>query len=204
MDIAVIGAGAAGYFAAIACAEKFRSAKVVMIESSRQPLYKVGISGGGRCNVTNNCFEVDRLLLGYPRGNKELIGPFNRFQSRDTVRWFESRGVKLKAEADGRMFPVTDSSATIIACLESSAQKAGVELHQHARVDEVKVTESGSFIVSLKDGVNHEFDRVLLATGSSPSGYKITQSLGHNIVPPVPSLFTFNVKDTRLRELAGI
>ena len=175
-----------------------------MIESSRQPLYKVGISGGGRCNVTNNCFEVERLLQGYPRGHKELIGPFNKFQPRDTVRWFESRGVKLKAEADGRMFPITDNSATIIECLESAALRARVELHLHARVDGITKLDSGRFAVLLKEGPTHEFDRVLLATGSSPSGFKIAQSLGHNIVPPVPSLFTFNIKDVRLREMAGV
>ena len=154
--------------------------------------------------MTNNCFEVERLLQGYPRGHKELIGPFNRFQPRDTVRWFESRGVKLKAEADGRMFPVTDSSATIIECLESAALRARVELHLHARVDGITKLDSGRFAVLLKEGPTHEFDRVLLATGSSPSGFKIAQSLGHNIVPPVPSLFTFNIKDVRLREMAGV
>lgn len=202
--IAVIGAGAAGYFAAIACAENFRRARVVILEASRQPLYKVGISGGGRCNVTNNNFEIERLLQGYPRGHRELIGPFARFATRDTVNWFAARGVKLKAEADGRMFPVTDDSATIIKCLEEAAEKVGVHVWLHARVDAVHARENAGFRVSLKEGEAQEFDRVLIATGSSPSGYKIAQSLGHTIIPPVPSLFTFNVKDNRLRDFAGL
>ncbi len=204
LDIAVIGAGAAGYFAAITCAETFRKANVTIFESSRQPLYKVGISGGGRCNVTNNCFEIEKLLQGYPRGHKELIGPFNRFQPRDTVRWFESRGVKLKAEQDGRMFPISDSSATIISCLESSASAAGVKLLQHTRVESVQPLLQAGFELGFKDGSSRKFDRVLLATGSSLSGYKIAYSLGHTIIPPVPSLFTFNIKDNRFRDFAGL
>ncbi len=203
-NVAVIGAGAAGYFAAITCAESFRRARVVILEASRQPLYKVGISGGGRCNVTNNNFEIERLLQGYPRGHKELIGPFQRFATRDTVNWFAARGVKLKAEADGRMFPISDDSATIIKCLEEAAEKAGVHVWLHARVDAVQTREISGFTISLKEGEVQEFDRVLIATGSSPSGYKIAQSLGHTIVPPVPSLFTFNIKDNRLRDFAGL
>ncbi len=203
-NIAVIGAGAAGYFAAITCAENFRRSRVVILEASRQPLYKVGISGGGRCNVTNNNFEMDRLLQGYPRGHKELIGPFQRFATRDTVNWFAARGVKLKSEADGRMFPVTDDSATIIKCLEGAADKAAVQIWQQARVDSVRAREHSGFTISLKEGEAQEFDRVLMATGSSPSGYKIAQSLGHSIVPPVPSLFTFNIKDNRLKDFAGL
>lgn len=202
--VAVIGAGAAGYFAAITCAENFRRARVVILESSRQPLYKVGISGGGRCNVTNNNFEIDRLLQGYPRGHKELMGPFQRFATRETVKWFADRGVMLKAEADGRMFPVTDDSATIIKCLEEAAAKAGVQVWLHTRVDAIRAREGSGFTVSLRESEAQEFDRVLIATGSSPSGYKIAQSQGHTIIPPVPSLFTFNVKDNRLRDFAGL
>lgn len=204
LNIAVVGAGAAGYFAAITAAELFPSATVTIHESTRQPLYKVGISGGGRCNVTNNCFDVDLLLKSYPRGFKELIGAFKRFQPRDTVRWFAAHGVKLKAEADGRMFPVTDNSATIISCLEESAQKGGVQLRLHDRVESIRAAESAGFVLALKGGDLLDVDRILLATGSSPSGFKIAQSLGHTIVPPVPSLFTFNVKDNRLRDFAGL
>ncbi len=203
-NIAIIGAGAAGYFAAITAAESFRRARVVLIESSRQPLYKVGISGGGRCNVTNNNFEIEQLLKGYPRGNKELIGPFHKFATRDTVNWFANRGVKLKAEPDGRMFPVTDSSVTIIECLQNAATEVGVNLWLHARVDSVSPRGDSGFLVAIKDGETHEFERVLIATGSSPSGYKIAQSLGHTIISPVPSLFTFNIKDDRLREFGGL
>lgn len=204
LRVGVIGAGAAGYFAAITCAESFRSARVILLESSRQPLYKVGISGGGRCNVTHNCFEVDRLLLGYPRGHKELIGPFSKFQPRDTVKWFESRGVKLKAEPDGRMFPTTDDSGTIIHCLQNAASKADVRLEQQKRVERIERSDSGEFIVHFKESAPEHYDRILLATGSSPSGYRIAQSLGHALIAPVPSLFTFKIKDQRLHDLAGL
>lgn len=204
MRIAVVGAGAAGYFAAINCAESPSRPLVTMFESSRQPLYKVEISGGGRCNVTNHCFEVERLLQGYPRGFKELIGPFNQFQPKDTVKWFESRGVRLKSEPDGRMFPTTDSSSTIIECLRAAASRAGVTLIQHCRIESISALPGTGFQVHAKDESTQEFDRVLLATGSSPSGYKLAASLGHTLIPPVPSLFTFNIKDARLREFAGV
>lgn len=206
LRIAIVGAGAAGYFAAINAARTFPNARIELLEATRQPLYKVGISGGGRCNVTHHCFDIDRLLQGYPRGFKELIGPFQRFQPRDTVQWFESRGVRLKAEDDGRMFPVTDDSATIIACLQHSADTAGVTLRLHARVTGISRDndESPTFRINFKGGTSTEFDRVLLATGSSPIGYEIASSLGHKIIPPVPSLFTFKIKDERLHGLSGI
>ena len=123
-----IGGGAAGFFGAIACAESNPDIRVTLIEAGRKPLAKVRISGGGRCNVTHNCFDPVRLVENYPRGGKALRGAFTRFQPQDTVEWFESRGVKLKTEADGRMFPVTDSSETIINCLQETASKAGVKL----------------------------------------------------------------------------
>lgn len=206
LRIAIVGAGAAGYFAAINAARTFPRARIELLEATRQPLYKVGISGGGRCNVTHHCFEVDRLLGGYPRGFKELIGPLQRFQPRDTVQWFESRGVRLKVEDDGRMFPVTDDSATIIECLQRSADAAGVKLRLHARVTGIDKIKDATqpFQLDFKDSASEEFDRVLVATGSSPAGYQIAASLGHKIIPPVPSLFTFKIRDERLQGLAGI
>jgi predicted Rossmann fold flavoprotein len=204
---AVIGGGAAGYFGAIACAEQHEGIEVTIFEGTRQPLYKVGISGGGRCNVTHHCFEPELLAKGYPRGSRELLGAFRHFQPRDTVAWFARHGVKLKAEEDGRMFPVTDLSATIIDCLQKSAANAGVAVRTGARVVAVRKThdaESSQFELEFKDGAKSCFDRVLLATGSSPQGYKFAEMLGHKIVPCVPSLFTFTVKDPRLAQLAGL
>jgi hypothetical protein len=203
LEIIVIGGGAAGFFGAIACAENNSKIKVTLIEAGRSPLAKVKISGGGRCNVTHHCFEPQRLLLNYPRGNKELRGPFSRFQPKDTVAWFESRGVRLKTEADGRMFPITDDSQTIVDCLVDRAQEAGVKLIYNAPVKELRKFE-GSFQVELKQGNILEGDRVLIATGSNPLGYRWAEQLGHQIVLPVPSLFTFNIKDPRLKDLAGV
>lgn len=203
LKVVVIGGGAAGFFGAIACAEAHPQAQVTLLEAAREPLAKVRISGGGRCNVTHACFEPGVLVQNYPRGSKALRGAFSRFQAQNTVEWFTQRGVKLKTEADGRMFPITDDSGTIVRCLMQAAQEAGVKLWTGAAVQSV-VKEAGQFKVALKSGEPLASDRVLLATGSNPQGYAIAKSLGHTIVPPVPSLFTFNVIDPRLRELAGV
>ena len=205
--VAVVGGGAAGCFGAIACAEHHDNAAVTIFEGTRQPLYKVGISGGGRCNVTHNCFDPAELSKSYPRGGRELLGAFNLFQPSDIVAWFKRRGVKLKSEADGRMFPVTDQSATIINCLQTAAANAGVELRTGARIVAIRqVAELASPIyeIEFKAGERLQFDKVLLATGSSPQGYKIAEALGHTIVPCVPSLFTFKIKDQRLDDLSGL
>lgn len=201
----MIGGGAAGFFGAIACADANPHAQVTLLEASRQPLAKVRISGGGRCNVTHACFEAERLVQNYPRGGKALLGAFTRFQAQDTVAWFAARGVQLKTEADGRMFPITDSSETIVDCLMNAAKAAGVELRVGTSVVAVKQqTETTGFEIVLKSGEIIKCDRLLLATGSSLAGYKIAQELGHQIEPPVPSLFTFNIPDPQLRALAGI
>ncbi len=205
LRVIVIGGGAAGFFGAIACATNPRT-QVILLEASRQPLAKVRISGGGRCNVTHACFDPDGLVQHYPRGAKALRGAFSRFQSQDTVAWFAAHGVKLKTEPDGRMFPITDSSETIVDCLKDAAAAAGVEVRTGATVVAVSQLDgnlSERFKVFLRSG-DLLCDRLLLATGSNPLGYKIAQGLGHQIEPPVPSLFTFNVLDERLRELAGI
>ncbi|MBW4690880.1 MAG: NAD(P)/FAD-dependent oxidoreductase [Lyngbya sp. HA4199-MV5] len=202
-SIVVVGGGAAGFFGAIACASQHPNTRVTLLEAARQPLAKVRVSGGGRCNVTHACFDPALLVQHYPRGGKALRSPFSRFQARDTVAWFESQGVMLKTEADGRMFPITDDSATIVDCLMETARAVGVKLWQGAAVKAVTRKEDG-FRVDVKAGEVLSCDRLLLATGSSPQGYAIAQAVGHTIEPPVPSLFTFNITDTRLQDLAGV
>ena len=203
--VIVIGGGAAGFFGAIAILEANPSIRVTLIEAARKPLAKVRISGGGRCNVTHHCFDPARLVQHYPRGGKALRGAFTRFQPQNTVQWFESRGVKLKTEADGRMFPITDNSETIINCLMKAAYQSGVILRTGVAVKNVFYKDQEKdFQVELKNGPKLSCDRVLIATGSSPLGYRWARSFGHKIESPVPSLFTFNIKDTRLQGLAGV
>ncbi len=203
-DLIVIGGGAAGFFGAIACATVNPRLKVTILEAGRQPLAKVRISGGGRCNVTHHCFDPAKLVQNYPRGSKALRGAFSRFQPQDTVKWFESRGVKLKTEADGRMFPITDDSATIINCLLQTADRAGVILRTGTVVKSVKKNLDRGFQITLKNGEILQGKSILIATGSNPLGYRLAKQLGHTIESPVPSLFTFQIKDTRLQGLAGV
>ncbi|MEM6518390.1 MAG: NAD(P)/FAD-dependent oxidoreductase [Cyanobacteria bacterium P01_C01_bin.70] len=202
-QIIVIGGGAAGFFGAIASAEAAPEAQVTLLEAAAKPLSKVRISGGGRCNVTHHCFDPALLVQHYPRGGKALRGAFSRFQPQDTVAWYQRRGVRLKTEADGRMFPITDDSGTIIDCLLGEARRLGVTVRTRAAVTAVEKT-AGSFTVWLKSGERLTSDRLLLATGSSPQGHRIAQKLGHTIVPTVPSLFTFNIPERSLQELAGV
>ncbi|MEM9769262.1 MAG: NAD(P)/FAD-dependent oxidoreductase [Cyanobacteria bacterium P01_D01_bin.71] len=202
-QIIVIGGGAAGFFGAIASAEAAPEAQVTLLEAAAKPLSKVRISGGGRCNVTHHCFDPALLVQHYPRGGKALRGAFSRFQPQDTVAWYQRRGVRLKTEADGRMFPTTDDSGTIIDCLLGEARRLGVTVRTRAAVTAVEKT-AGSFTVWLKSGEQLTSDRLLLATGSSPQGHRIAQKLGHTIVPTVPSLFTFNIPERSLQELAGV
>ncbi|MCY7334572.1 MAG: aminoacetone oxidase family FAD-binding enzyme, partial [Pseudanabaena sp. CAN_BIN31] len=203
IEVVVIGGGAAGFFGAIHAAQAPHT-RVTLLEAGRQPLAKVRISGGGRCNVTHHCFETSQLVQNYPRGGKALRGAFSRFQPLDVVRWFNTEGVKLKTEADGRMFPITDDSETIVEALMFAAKKAGVVLRNNVLVQKIERLGESKFDVILKNGENIICDRLLLATGSSPSGYAIARSLGHELEPPVPSLFTFNIKDSKLHELAGV
>jgi predicted Rossmann fold flavoprotein len=188
LKIVVVGGGAAGFFAAIAAKQAYPHASLVLHERTNQVLSKVRISGGGRCNVTHACFDPKELVKNYPRGNKELLGPFHKFQATNTVEWFLERGVKLKTEKDGRMFPVTDSSETIIHCLLSETKRLGIEIRRQSK-----------FTFNDFNG-----DRLILATGSSKTGWEIAQSLGHTIQPPVPSLFTFNIPHFSLESAAGI
>ena len=219
-QIIVAGGGAAGFFAAIACAEANPDCDVTIYEATAHPLAKVQVSGGGRCNVTHACFEPRELVQRYPRGSRELLGAFHRWQPRDTVDWFAQRGVVLKTEADGRMFPVTDRSQTIVDCLQGAAEKAGVRLvlrtgiRQVARVAPNALADKANalgatrstFQVTLTTGTVIPCDRLLLATGGNQSntGFEIARQLGHTIEPPVPSLFTFHIKDPRLAGLSGV
>ena len=208
MRIAVAGGGAAGFFGAISAATHNSSAEITLFESTHKLLHKVRISGGGRCNVTYHCFDPAELARNYPRGNKELLGPFNRFQPSDTVAWFEKQGVRLKVEQDGRMFPVTNQSSTVVDCLLNAARASGVQVRLGARVKSIQAAvaakDAPQFEIELQDGVRQRYDRLLLATGSSPHGHRLAETLGHTIVPCVPSLFTFKVTDSRLDGLAGI
>ena len=202
-QIIVIGGGAAGFFSAINGAIAFPQTQFTVLEAGRDFLSKVKISGGGRCNVTHHCFDTAQLVQSYPRGGKALRGAFSRFQPRDVIAWFAERQVTLKTEADGRMFPVSDDSQTIIDCFLETAQAYGVKLRARCPVSQVQKSASG-FEILLKNGQTFNSDRLLLATGSHPVGYQIATSLGHHIEPPVPSLFTFNIRDPRLENLAGI
>lgn len=175
----------------------------MLLERMGSVLSKVKISGGGRCNVTNACFDPADLVMHYPRGRQALRGPFSRFQPRDTVEWFESRGAKLKTEPDHRVFPVSDSSQTIIDTLQQAAQKAGVEVRVNTLISEIQKARGGGFQIKLPAGWI-QAARVILATGSSPQGWTWAKNLGHRIIPPVPSLFTFNVTDPRIQDLEGL
>lgn len=205
-SVVVAGGGAAGFLAAIVCAEAAPETKIVLLEKSSQFLSKVRISGGGRCNVTHACFDGQELSRHYPRGGAALLGAFTIFQPRDTIAWFEARGVKLKTEADGRMFPVSDSSQTIIECLVRSAQAAGVELLANRGLERVARRADGGFVLELNGTEKLECERLMLATGGcrAVAAGQLAISLGHTLERPVPSLFTFHIAAPWLRELAGI
>jgi predicted Rossmann fold flavoprotein len=203
--LVVIGGGAAGFFGAIACAEAAPGAEILILEKGPDFLQKVRISGGGRCNVTHACFDPRELTRRYPRGERELIGPYHRFQVEDTVRWFESRGVKLKVESDGRMFPITDKSQTIIDCLLSAARKTGIKFIPNRAVTAITRRDS-MFDLTTSNGETIACDKLLLATGGcrTPALGALAVSLGHTLEPPVPSLFTFHINLPWVKNLAGV
>ena len=206
-DVVIAGGGPAGFFAAIRCAELNSNLRVLIVEKASQTLGKVIISGGGRCNVTHACFDPAKLVTFYPRGANELRGAFSRFQPADTVEWFESRGVKLKTESDGRMFPVTDSSETIAECLRANAKKAGVEVSVGTSLLGVEKDSKNGFMLEVRSEAkvfSVHARKLLIATGSDRKTLEIIQSLGHSVEEPVPSLFTFNVRDKRIEGLAGV
>jgi predicted Rossmann fold flavoprotein len=201
-DLLIIGGGAAGFFTAINVAAENNKLKIAILERGKDVLTKVKVSGGGRCNVTHAEFLPDELVKKYPRGEKELLGPFHRFMTGDTVAWFEDRGIMLKTEEDGRMFPVTDSSQTIIDCFLQETSRLGVEVHRQQSVKDIRKegylwrVETNSTVFSA--------EKVVIATGSNPKIWKLLERLGHTIVQPVASLFTFNINDERIEDLAGI
>jgi predicted Rossmann fold flavoprotein len=204
--IAIIGGGAAGFFAAIACARANPENEISIYERGSEFLTKVRISGGGRCNVTHACFDPRTLSEHYPRGERALISPLHRFSPDDTVAWFEAHGVPLKTEPDGRIFPVTDSSRTIIDCLMDEAKAAGVRLFLRKGIEQARIDAPNTFTLGLSNDEIIKCDRLLLATGGSRSisGAQIAQALGHTVVPPVPSLFSLHVSTPWLRPLPGV
>jgi predicted flavoprotein YhiN len=227
--VIVVGGGAAGFFAAITCAELMPDAEVTILEEGPEFLAKVKVSGGGRCNVTHACFDPKEFATRFPRGERELIGPFQRFGATDTVAWFKKRGVRLNAECDGRMFPLNNSSQTIIDCLVNAAKAAGVKLRTKCGVEKVTTVaavcdrrshndiaadgahraplqNANGFDLSLSNGETLSCDRLLLATGGcrTAEAGQLAVSLGHTLEPPVPSLFTFGLETPWLRELAGV
>ena len=201
-DIIIIGGGAAGFFSAINIVERNPKLKVAILERGKEVLSKVRISGGGRCNVTHACFEPNELVKFYPRGEKELRGPFHQFCSGDTIEWFENHGVELKIEDDGRMFPVSNSSQTIIDCFQEAVKKLKIDVLTNHSVQELYKTETHWKITTTQDVFTCE--KIVMATGSNPKIWELLQNVGHSIIEPVPSLFTFNIKDSRIKELPGI
>lgn len=203
-DLIVIGGGAAGFFGALACAESNPRLRILILEKAGAVLGKVRISGGGRCNLTHACFDPAELARFYPRGAQALHGAFTRFQPADTMRWFEAHGVKLKVESDGRVFPASDSAETVIACLMEAVNRSGIELRTRAPVAAVSPRPEGGFTVSLKGGESLACRSLLLTSGGERGGMELAASLGHRIVSPAPSLFTFKVDDPRLDGLQGV
>ncbi|WP_290699652.1 NAD(P)/FAD-dependent oxidoreductase [Lacinutrix sp.] len=201
-DVIVVGGGASGFFAAINIAEQNPEAKVTILERGKDVLTKVKVSGGGRCNVTHAEFIPQDLVVNYPRGEKELLGPFHTFMTGDTIAWFEERGVELKIEDDGRMFPVSNSSQTIIDCFLAEAKKHNVELLKNNPVVSIAHQES-NWIVNTKNA-NFTCKKLIIATGSNPKIWNILENLGHTVSAPVPSLFTFNIKDDRIKDIPGV
>ncbi len=200
--VAIIGGGAAGFFAAITIAETDPNLEVVILEKGNKVLQKVKVSGGGRCNVTHACFDPKELTSFYPRGNKELLGPFHQFMTGDTMEWFENRGVELKIESDNRVFPVSDTSQTIIDCLLNSAEKSGVVLKLNQKVESISKINDQYKITTNSD----EFiaDKLVIATGSNPKFWDMLAKLKHTIIPPAPSLFTFKINDKRIKNIPGV
>lgn len=201
-EVIVIGGGAAGFFGAIACAEN--GGRVLILEAGPEVLTKVRISGGGRCNVTHDCHEPRQLVQSYPRGSRSLMGPFHRWQVNDTVEWFERHGVRLKTEEDGRMFPVTDRSRTVIDCLTSAARHLGVRWRTRCGVSAIGA--DAGFVIETTTGETLRARQVLVATGGTRSaGARLpAEQLGHELLAPVPSLFTFRIPDERLAGLQGV
>lgn len=201
-DVIIVGGGAAGFFTAINLGERYPNLKVAIVERGKEVLAKVRISGGGRCNVTHACYDPKELVQYYPRGAKELLGPFHQFCCGDTIEWFAKYGVELKIEDDGRMFPITDSSQTIIDCFIQAAAQYKIDILQGVSVQSVYQSEKGWKLDTSKEGMT--CTQLVFTTGSNPKVWQMMTDLGHRLVEPVPSLFTFNIKDKRIADLMGV
>ncbi len=201
-DVIIIGGGAAGFFAAINLKTISPKLKVAILERGNEVLTKVKISGGGRCNVTHAEFVPSDLSKNYPRGEKELLGPFHTFMTGDTLAWFEQRGVSIKMEEDGRMFPTTNTSQTIIDCFLKEISTLGISLLKGQPVKEIHTQDNAWTIKTTSD--LYAAQKIVIATGSNPKIWNVLKGLQHTIIPPVPSLFTFNIKDQRILDLPGV
>tara|TARA_B100000767_G_scaffold9452_1_gene9274 strand:+ start:4313 stop:5524 length:1212 start_codon:yes stop_codon:yes gene_type:complete len=200
--VMIIGGGAAGFFTAINAKEMNPELDITILEKGKEVLQKVKISGGGRCNVTHACFEPKELVQFYPRGEKELLGPFHQFMTGDTFEWFENNGIPLKIEKDNRVFPESNSSQTIIDCFLGKTKALGIPVLKNHGVNSIK-KQGDSWLVTTKE---QQFvcDAVVMAAGSSKKVWELSKALRHSIISPVPSLFTFNIKDSRIKDLLGI
>ncbi len=201
-DVLIVGGGAAGFFTAINLAEKNPNFKIAILERGKEVLTKVRVSGGGRCNVTHACFVPNDLVKFYPRGEKELRGPFHQFCTGDTIEWFEKHGVELKIEEDGRMFPTSDSSQTIIDCFMRVAKQFKVEILTGHSVQSLYQAEDSWKVETHQQ--TFRCKNLVMTTGNNPKIWEMLENLGHTIIPPVPSLFTFNSKDARIKDLMGV
>ncbi|MBT4869418.1 MAG: NAD(P)/FAD-dependent oxidoreductase [Polaribacter sp.] len=200
-NVIIIGGGAAGYFTAINAKENNPELDIIILEKGKDVLQKVKISGGGRCNVTHACFEPKELVKFYPRGEKELLGPFHQFMTGDTFEWFDNKGVPLKIEADNRVFPEANTSQAIIDCFQKAVEKLKIKVFTNHGVNSVYRQEN-KWIINTKSQV-FEADKLVIAAGSSKKVWQLCESLDHAIIAPVPSLFTFNINDKRLLDLLG-
>ena len=200
--VIIIGGGAAGFFTAINAKEMNPELDITILEKGKEVLQKVKISGGGRCNVTHACFEPKELVQFYPRGEKELLGPFHQFMTGDTFEWFENNGIPLKIEKDNRVFPESNSSQTIVDCFLNKTKRLGISVLKNHGVTTIQ-KQDNSWLVITKE---QQFvcDAVVMAAGSSKKVWELSKALRHSIISPVPSLFTFNIKDNRIKDLLGI
>lgn len=201
-DLIIIGGGAAGFFTAICAKQANPNLSVLLLEATNNVLTKVKVSGGGRCNVTHNCFEPKKLMLQYPRQHKQLRQNFAVFGPKETIAWFQQQGVQLKTESDGRMFPVSNTSSTIVECLHQLAKRYQIQINLHSPVKSIIKTDVGFTVQTDKEQL--VADKVVLATGGAPSGYKLLQQLGHQPIESAPSLFTFKINDRQLTDLSGV